>query len=57
MDVSIKDKDKTQQELLLQALDRGIDDIQSGRIYSVDEAFRKVNDIRQMRKNDRDKRY
>jgi hypothetical protein len=57
MDVSIKDKDKTQQELLLQALDRGIDDIQNGRIYSVDEAFRKVNDIRQMRKNDRDKRY
>jgi hypothetical protein len=57
MGVTIKDKEDIQQELLLQELDRGIDDIKSGRVYSVDETFRKVKDIRQIRKNERDKKY
>ena len=55
MDTAVK-KENIEQELLLQMLDRGIDDIQEGRVYKIDEAFEKASEIRQMRENERNKR-
>ena len=55
MDAAVK-KVNIEQELLLQMLDRGIDDIKEGRVYAMDEAFEKANEIRRMRENERNKR-
>ena len=55
MDTAVK-KETIEQELILQMLDRGIDDIQEGRVYKIDEAFEKASEIRQMRENERNKR-
>ena len=55
MDTAVK-RENMEQELLLQMLDRGIDDIKEGRVFSMDEAFEKASVIRQMRENERNKR-
>ena len=47
-------KGNMEQELLLQMLDRGINDIRERRVYAMDEAFEKANEIRRMRENDFD---
>lgn len=49
MDTAVQRKNM-EQELLLQMLDRGMDDIKEGRVFSMDEAFEKASEIRQMRK-------
>lgn len=36
---------------LLSALDRGIDDMESGRTLSLDEAFEKITELREERRN------
>lgn len=43
-----KDSDK-----LFRMLDRGIDDMESGRELSLDEAFERITELRNMRRNAR----
>lgn len=40
-------------DALLQILDRGIDDMEAGRELPLDEAFQKITDLRDIRKNAR----
>ncbi len=52
MEVVVMNKEK---DVLLSMLDRGIDDMESGREFPVNEALEKVNLIREMRKREREK--
>lgn len=40
-------------ETLLRMLDRGIDDMEAGRELPLDEAFEKITELRNMRRNAR----
>lgn len=40
-------------DALLQILDRGIDDTEAGRELPLDEAFQKITDLRDIRRNAR----
>ena len=40
-------------DALLQILDRGIDDMEAGRELPLDEAFQKITDLRDIRRNAR----
>lgn len=40
-------------EALLRMLDRGIDDMEAGRELPLDEAFEKITELRNMRRNAR----
>lgn len=42
-----------QDDDLLQILDRGIDDMEAGRELPLDEAFQKITDLRDIRRNAR----
>ncbi len=42
-----------QEDDLLQILDRGIDDMEAGRELPLDEAFQKITDLRNIRRNAR----
>ncbi len=42
-----------QEDDLLQILDRGIDDMEAGRKLPLDEAFQKITDLRNIRRNAR----
>lgn len=42
-----------QEDDLLQILDRGIDDMEAGRELPLDEAFQKITDLRDIRRNAR----
>lgn len=42
-----------QNDDLLQILDRGIDDMEAGRELPLDEAFQKISDLRDIRRNAR----
>ena len=44
-------------DALLQILDRGIDDMEAGRELPLDEAFQKITDLRDIRRNARAQRY
>ena len=41
------------QEALLRMLDRGIDDMEAGREMPIEEAFEKITELRNMRRNAR----
>lgn len=54
MDIALDNKNILQQEAdLLQMLDRGIDDMEAGRELPVDEAFQKITELRDIRRNAR----
>lgn len=40
-------------EVLLRMLDRGIDDMEAGREMPIEEAFEKITELRNMRRNAR----
>lgn len=44
---------KQEEESLLRLLDRGIDDMEAGRELPLEEAFRKISEIRDNRRNAR----
>lgn len=45
---------KKDNEKLLRMLDRGIDDMESGRELPLDEAFERITQLRNMRRNARE---
>ena len=45
---------KQDNEQLLRMLDRGIDDMEAGRELPLDEAFEKITELRNMRRNARE---
>lgn len=49
MDINANQNEKS----LLRMLDRGIDDMEAGRELSLDEAFEKVTELRDIRRNAR----
>lgn len=49
MDVNLNQNKKS----LLRMLDRGIDDMESGRELPLDEAFEKITELRNIRRNAR----
>ncbi|MCM1284499.1 MAG: hypothetical protein NC242_12855 [Roseburia sp.] len=54
MDIALDNKDiKQQDDDLLQKLDRGIDDMEAGRELPLDEAFQKITELRDIRRNAR----
>lgn len=54
MDMSLDNKNVLQQDDdLLQMLDRGIDDMEAGRELPLDEAFQKITELRDIRRNAR----
>ena len=54
MDMALDNKSVLQQEDdLLQILDRGIDDMEAGRELPLDEAFKKITELRDKRRNAR----
>lgn len=44
---------KCDNETLLRTIDRGIDDMESGRELPLDEAFEKITELRNIRRNAR----
>lgn len=54
MAVDTRGKDTLQgNENLMRALDRGIDDMEAGRELQLDEAFHKIRELRNKRRNAR----
>lgn len=54
MDMTLDRKDILQKDdSLLQMLDRGIDDMEAGRELPLDEAFQKITELRDKRRNAR----
>ena len=54
MDMALDNKSVLQQEDdLLQILDRGIDDMEAGRELPLDEAFKKITELRDKRRKAR----
>jgi len=54
MNMALDNKDILQKdENLLQMLDRGIDDMEAGRELPLDEAFQKITELRDTRRNAR----
>ena len=54
MDITLDNKNVLQQDDdLLQMLDRGIDDMEAGRELPLDEAFQKITELRDIRRNAR----
>lgn len=54
MDITLDNKNVLQQDDdLLQMLDRGIDDMEAGRELPFDEAFQKITELRDIRRNAR----
>lgn len=54
MDMTLNDKNILQQDDdLLQMLDRGIDDMEAGRELPLEEAFQKITELRDIRRNAR----
>ena len=55
MDTALDHKGILQQEdeELLQMLDRGIDDMEAGRELPIDDAFQKIEELRNTRRNAR----
>ncbi|MCM1288038.1 MAG: hypothetical protein NC240_06970 [Clostridium sp.] len=54
MDMIVDNKNILQQDDdLLQMLDRGIDDMEAGRELPIDEAFQKITELRDIRRNAR----
>ena len=56
MDTAVK-RENMEQELLLQMLNRGIDDIKEGRVLSMDEAFEKGSEYRNLIAYAKEKAY
>ena len=56
MDTAVK-RENMEQELLLQMLDRGMDDIKEGRVFSMDEAFEKASEYRNLIAYAKEKAY
>ncbi len=54
MDMTLDNKNVLRQDDdLLQMLDRGIDDMEAGRELPLDEAFQKITELRDIRRNAR----
>ena len=54
MDMTLDNKNVLlQEDDLLQMLDRGIDDMEAGRELPLDEAFQKITELRDIRRNAR----
>ena len=54
MDMTLDNKNVLlQDDDLLQMLDRGIDDMEAGRELPLDEAFHKITELRDIRRNAR----
>ncbi len=54
MDMTLDNKNVLlQDDDLLQMLDRGIDDMEAGRELPLDEAFQKITELRDIRRNAR----
>ena len=54
MDMTLDNKNVLlQDDDLLQMLDRGIDDMEAGRELPLDEAFQKITEVRDIRRNAR----
>lgn len=54
MDMTLDNKNVLRQDDdLLQMLDRGIDDMETGRELPLDEAFQKITELRDIRRNAR----
>lgn len=54
MDMTLDNKNVLRQDDdLLQMLDRGIDDMEAGRELPFDEAFQKITELRDIRRNAR----
>lgn len=54
MDMTLDNKNVLRQDDdLLQMLDRGIDDMEMGRELPLDEAFQKITELRDIRRNAR----
>lgn len=54
MDMTLDNKNVLlQDDDLLQMLDRGIDDMEAGRELPIDEAFQKITELRDIRRNAR----
>ena len=53
MEAALEINQAKDQEALLRMLDRGIDDMEAGREMPIEEAFEKITELRNMRRNAR----
>lgn len=53
MEMTVKTDIKYDEKNFLHLLDRGIDDMEAGRELSLDDAFKKISELRDARRNAR----